>query len=295
MSDSPSFDAADPVHTAILDSLPLGVYLCDTSGRVLYMNPVYAQHLGTTPQAVVGRNIVEFIPDTRAITVMRSGVRELGDLCMIGKGPQRKTLVVNRIPMHGADGQVTGMISLCLFNSPEDLKALATKIDQLDKKVTFYRRRMQSALSARYNLDSIQGESPAIVQARTRLINYAKTDFPVLIQGATGTGKELFANALHTLSSRKDGSFVSINCAAVPLELFESELFGYAAGAFSGSSKEGKVGLIELADKGTLFLDEVGDLPLAAQVKLLRVLEEKAVYRVGSTQPHDVDFRLVAA
>lgn len=295
MSDDPAGDAAETLHEIILESLPLGVFLCDTSGAVLYMNRAYAEHLGATPRAVIGRNIVEFIPDTRAIKVMASGVKEIGDLCMVGQGEQRKTLVVNRIPLRGEDGQVTGMISLCLFSSPADLKALAAKIEQLDMKVSFYRRRMQSALSARFTLDSIQGESPAIAHAKTRLVNYAKTDFPVLIQGATGTGKELFANALHTLSARKDGSFVSINCAAVPLELFESELFGYAAGAFSGSSKEGKVGLIELADQGTLFLDEVGDLPLAAQVKLLRVLEEKIVHRVGSTKPHAVDFRLVTA
>ena len=117
----------------------------------------------------------------------------------------------------------------------------------------------------------------------------------ILIRGETGTGKELAASAIHMASNRPDGPFVSINCAAIPKELFESEVFGYVPGAFSGAHKDGKIGQIELADQGTLFLDEVGDLPLHAQVKLLRVLEEKTLSRLGSSQPRAVDFRLVAA
>jgi Response regulator containing CheY-like receiver, AAA-type ATPase, and DNA-binding domains len=117
----------------------------------------------------------------------------------------------------------------------------------------------------------------------------------VLITGATGTGKELAANALHCESQRKDGPFVSINCAAIPKELFETELFGYAPGAFSGAHKDGMVGKIELADKGTLFLDEVGDTPLDAQAKLLRVLEEHVLFRVGSSQPRSVNFQIISA
>ena len=116
-----------------------------------------------------------------------------------------------------------------------------------------------------------------------------------LLRQTVDSGKELAAGAIHAASSRAEGPFVSINCAAIPKELFESEVFGYAPGAFSGARKEGSVGKIEVAHQGTLFLDEVGDLPLQAQAKLLRVLEEKRLFRLGSSQPRDVDFRLVAA
>lgn len=279
----------------ILDGLPVGIYLCDTKGEILYMNDVYAEILGASKHDLLNKNIVDVLPKTRALNVMQSGSEEIGDLCVIGEGQRKKTTIVNRLPMRDDDGMIVGMVSMCLFRNPTELRALAEKIEQLDSRVSFYRRRMQSALSVRYTLENILGESKAIQFAKNRLHNYAQTEFPVLIQGATGTGKELFANALHASSPRHDAPFVSINCAAVPIELFESELFGYVGGAFSGASKDGKVGLIELADKGTLFLDEIGDMPLAAQVKLLRVLEEKTVFRVGSSKAHPVDFRLVTA
>lgn len=283
------------LYRKILDGLPVGIYLCDTKGDILYMNDVYAAILGSSKDDLVNRNIVDVLPKTRALDVMQSGNEEIDDLCVIGEGEDKKTTIVNRLPMRDDDGMIVGMVSMCLFRNPKELKTLVEKVEQLDSRVSFYRRRMQSALSARYTLDNILGESKPIVLARNKLKNYARTDFPVLIEGPTGTGKELFANALHSASPRKNGPFVSINCAAVPIELFESELFGYTGGAFSGASKDGKVGLIELADKGTLFLDEVGDMPLTAQAKLLRVLEEKIVYRVGSSKAHPVDFRLVSA
>lgn len=283
------------VHKRILDALPVGIYLCDTSGNIVYINDAYANILEIDKDDIIDKNIVDLIPKTRAMSVMESGITEIGDLCVIGEGNHKKTTIVNRIPMTNSSGRVVGMVSMCMFSNPNDLKSMMEKVEKLSSTVSFYRRRMQSALSPHYTLESILGESPPMTLAKSRLVNYAKTDFPVLVLGQTGTGKELFANALHASSPRSDGPFVSINCAAVPIELFESELFGYAGGAFSGASKDGKVGLIELADNGTLFLDEIGDMPLAAQVKLLRVLEERTVYRVGSTKPHAVDFRLVAA
>ncbi len=124
---------------------------------------------------------------------------------------------------------------------------------------------------------------------------FAKTDSPVLIMGATGTGKELFAHAIHSASGRSSGPFVCVNCASVPKDLLESELFGYETGAFTGAKSGGKPGRIELADGGILFLDEIGELPLNAQAKLLRVTENKVLDRIGGTRSSRVDFRLVAA
>src|SRR5437870_6976189 len=142
--------------------------------------------------------------------------------------------------------------------------------------------------------EQIIGNSSALESVLEQVERVAPTDATVLVQGETGTGKELIARAIHNLSSRCGRSFVKLNCAAIPLDLLESELFGHEKGAFTGAIAQ-KIGRFELADKGTLFLDEVGDIPPALQPKLLRVLQEQEFERLGSTRTHKVDVRLVAA
>ena len=142
--------------------------------------------------------------------------------------------------------------------------------------------------------EQLIGDSPALESVLEKVERVASTDSTVLIQGETGTGKELIARAIHNISSRCGRSFVKLNCAAIPLDLLESELFGHERGAFTGAIAQ-KVGRFELADRGTLFLDEVGDIPPALQPKLLRVLQEQEFERLGSTKTHQVDVRLVAA
>ncbi len=142
--------------------------------------------------------------------------------------------------------------------------------------------------------EQVIGSSPALEAVLEQVERVAPTDSTVLIQGETGTGKELIARAIHNLSSRCGRSFIKLNCAAIPLDLVESELFGHERGAFTGAIAQ-KIGRFELADKGTLFLDEVGDIPPALQPKLLRVLQEQEFERLGSTRTHQVDVRLVAA
>jgi len=142
--------------------------------------------------------------------------------------------------------------------------------------------------------DQIVGNSPALEAVLEKVERVAYTTSTVLIQGETGTGKELIAKAIHNISPRYDGPFVKVNCAAIPLDLLESELFGHEKGAFTGAIAQ-KIGRFELADKGTLFLDEIGDIPLALQPKLLRVLQEQEFERLGSGRTHHVDVRIVAA
>ena len=276
-----------------MSSLPTGLFICDRDGIIRFINDAYANYLRVRPEDAMGRHITDFIPDSGIPAVIASGEPELGAWRSI-QGSERKILV-NRIPLRDQDGHVIGAFSLTLFDTPEQMQALLQRVDFLDKKVNSYARRIKSALRASHTINSILGNSPAITAFKSYLLRYARTESPVLILGATGTGKELAASAIHMASNRPDGPFVSINCAAIPKELFESEVFGYVTGAFSGAHKDGKIGQIELADQGTLFLDEVGDLPLHAQVKLLRVLEEKTLSRLGSSQPRAVDFRLVAA
>ncbi|OXS29162.1 MAG: hypothetical protein BCS36_12130 [Desulfovibrio sp. MES5] len=278
----------------VLNSLTTGIFICDSDLYVRFMNQAYADYLGFTRDQIVGRRITDFIPDSRAPQVIEHGKPELGNICRVKGKDCERCIVVNRIPFKTGDGS-TGMISQALFNSHEELGETHKRLEDLDKKISVYAKKIKSALSSRYSLQSIIGESETIRRYKNMLSRFARTGSPVLILGPTGVGKELTAGALHCESDRREGPFVCINCAAIPKELFESELFGYSPGAFSGAHKDGKVGQLELADNGTLFLDEIGDTPLAVQSKLLRVLENGSFCRVGSTKQRSANFRLVAA
>lgn len=172
-----------------------------------------------------------------------------------------------------------------------DYSEMISFVNTLDKP----KIKKKSGHNNRYSFEDIIGNSPAISQIKELAAKIAMSNSTVLLTGESGTGKELFAQAIHDLSSRRNQPFVAVNCAAIPEELFESEVFGYEAGAFSGAKKEGKPGKIELAQNGTLFLDEISELPYQAQGKLLRVLQEREVERLGGTGSKNIDIRIVAA
>ena len=284
----------ESLNQQVLDALPSGILFCDTDYIVRRVNACYAALLGGKVSSILGRPLTELNPATRAPIVVKNGKPELGDLCTLPLFGDNYKFVVNRVPVRDNQGDVIGMVSHILFTDPNELKELHDKIDLLQKKKKIYNKSNNSSCT-RYNVDSIVGESRKIVEIKRQIKIYAADSHPVLIRGNTGTGKELVAQALHSGSTYASGKFVSINCAAVPTELFEAELFGYAPGAFSGAHKSGKMGLLELANGGTLFLDEIGDIPLHAQVKLLRALEEQEILRVGAVSPVKVDFRLITA
>lgn len=288
------FTKNSEMTSLILDSLPMGVLFCDMDYIIRFVNKAYADLLGQRPEDLLGCDITEIIPHSRARVVLRDGRAEMGELCQLGPG-SALPVVVNRIPVRDGQGRLAGMVSQAIFNDPEELKKLSSKIDHLGHTLNQYKRRIKASLAPQYSLRSILGESAPMCRLKQQVRSYAQLDAPVLILGATGAGKELFAHALHAESPRAEGPLVSINCAAIPKDLFESELFGYARGAFSGAHQDGKIGQIELADKGTLFLDEIGEMPPEIQAKLLRVLESRSVCRVGSVNARNVDFRLVAA
>ena len=284
----------ESLNQQVLDALPSGILFCDTDYIVRRVNACYAALLGGKVSSILGRPLTELNPATRAPIVIKNGKPELGDLCTLPLFGDNYKFVVNRVPVRDNQGDVIGMVSHILFTDPNELKELHEKIDLLQKKKKIYNK-SNNLSCTRYNVDSIVGESRKIVEIKRQIKIYAADSHPVLIRGNTGTGKELVAQALHSGSTYASGKFVSINCAAVPTELFEAELFGYAPGAFSGAHKSGKMGLLELANGGTLFLDEIGDIPLHAQVKLLRALEEQEILRVGAVSPVKVDFRLITA
>jgi len=274
----------------ILENLTSGVVFCDLNGRVLYMNNKYAEFLGINKEEAIGRHIKEFLPQTRLLHVMKTGKPELYQRCKC----LDRELVVNRIPVK-VNNRIVGAISHAMFKDFSEIKELIDRLNLLETKVDSLKNNLRSLLSAHYTFEDIKGESKAISEAKSLAQKYAISDAPVLITGPTGTGKELFAHAIHLSSARRQAPFVSINCAGIPKDLIESELFGYVKGAFTGADPSGKAGKIELANHGTLFLDEIGDLPLSAQGKLLRVLEEKMIERIGDTVKRRVDFRLISA
>ena len=193
------------------------------------------------------------------------------------------TCVANYIPI-----REQGLLAGAVLTLQE-----ASVIQRADTNIRTERRVRN--LAARYHFHQMVGSSSAFVHARLAAERYAATNSTVLITGESGTGKELFAQSIHNASSRRDKPFVAVNCAAFPEPLLESELFGYEEGAFTGSRKGGKPGLFEVAHTGTIFLDEIGDMPLSLQTRLLRVLQEKEVVHLGSAQPIPIDVRIVAA
>lgn len=275
----------------ILNNVYSGIIVCDTDAKIVFMNAVYADLIGINRSDAIGCEINKFFPYSRLREVMKTGRAELGQKCRLKTDTP---LLVNRIPLR-YEGKTTGVILQTVFRDYKHFTDLLARLNLLEKEVKYFKEGLDTVLSARYNFQSIIGQSKAIREAKDLTRHYAKSEAPVLVTGPTGAGKELFSHAVHSESARRGGPFVSVNCAAIPRELLESELFGYESGAFTGASKKGKPGQIELAHEGTFYLDEIGDLPLPAQAKLLRILDTKMLDKLGSVKSKHVDFRLVAA
>ena len=290
-----SIPADSPIHRLdffkrIVDNLQIGVIISDHEGRIIYINDTYARFLTIDPRAEVGKHATEVVANTRLHIVAKTGQMEINYPHQF----KEHGFLVHRVPIKEGD-QVIAVVGLILFDSASTASRLAEKVSFLESKVHLYENELLSLRSTRYTMDSIVGVSKAITALKWQAMKAAATSLPVVIVGESGTGKELFAQAVHNASPRKFCPFVRVNCAAIPRELCESELFGYDKGAFTGAKATGKPGKIELAHHGSLFLDEIGDLPLEMQPKLLRVLEEKDFERVGGTKLVKSDFRLLAA
>jgi len=251
----------------------------DASERIVFVNPGFERLVGARSAELVGKRLSAVAPELGLSRVLETGTPELRSFQKLGA----RSLVVSRIPVrrHGAltGAVLTGQDSRTLLRVDRDLRS------ELRPR----------RFIARYELAGIVGASAALRTARGLAERYASTEGTVLITGESGTGKEMFAQGIHNASRRRERPFVAINCAAFPEALLESELFGYEEGAFTGSRRGGRAGLFEAAHTGTIFLDEVGDVPITLQTRLLRVLQERQVLRLGSNDPTPVDVRVVAA
>ena len=284
-----SIEGVLSLHTLINNPYE-GVILVDKEGRIKFINELNQRFFGIKLKNYKNKHITEIIPNSGLHLTAKTGKEEIGKLLKIN-GENR---LVSRIPVLYKNN-VYGAIGKIIFKNTREIEEVLKEYNKLQNEVKKYRNHIASLHEAKYTFDDMVGTAPAFLEAKKFAKKIAPTDSVVILLGESGTGKELFAHAIHLESLRKNGPFVKVNCASIPTELAESELFGYSEGAFTGALRSGKPGKFELAHKGTIFLDEIGDLPLSLQAKLLRVLQEKEVERLGKSTPKKVDFRLICA
>lgn len=258
--------------------------------RVQFMDRGSEKYFGLPPGGANGIDIREFVPESGLPIAIKTGAPMIGRVFEV-KG---KKMIGSVYPIV-CDQEIVGAAGRIVFHSLEEVDRVNTEISKLRKEIHHFKEKERNEYSPKYTFDDIRGKSTAI----TETIEFAKKisplDMDVLIVGESGTGKELFAHSIHSFAYNNRRPFVKVNCPSIPFELAESELFGYAKGAFSGALSSGKPGKFQMADNGTIFLDEISSLPLSIQAKLLRVLQEREVERLGSTKTEKINFKLIAA
>lgn len=274
----------------VLSSANDAIVITDKDGIIIKMSKAYAEFLGKDLKNCIGKHVTEVIENTRMHIVAKTKKAEIAQLQDI-KG---RTMVATRVPLK-VDGEIVGAYGRVVFKDLRELKSMHASLLELEDTLSIYKSKFETLSAARYSIDDIIGNSQQISELKAEIIKASPSKSNVLILGESGTGKELFAHAIHNLSRRRNMPLISVNCASIPSELIESELFGYVGGAFTGSARNGKMGLFHAADKGTLFLDEIGDLPAHMQAKLLRAIQEGEVRRVGATSNEKVNVRIIAA
>ena len=275
----------------IIEQSSEGTVIVDRQARIVWMNERYARRFGLADAAsAIGQPCEAVIPGSLMREVVNNGRPILLDMLDTPNEP----LVVMRLPIHDDQGALIGAIGFALFDELLSLSPLLKRYSSMQQELASTRSQLR-ARQAKYSFAQVVGSSAASLEAKRRARRGASSDSPVLLLGETGTGKELQAHAIHAASARAHKAFVSINSAAIPETLLEAEIFGTAPGAFTGADRKGRTGKLQLAEGGTLFLDEIGDMALALQSKLLRVLQEKEYEPVGSNQMLRSDVRIIAA
>lgn len=267
------------INQAIIDFSLSGIIACDANGIIILYNSSAESILGLNGSLVIGKPLKLVIPEINMDDVIKTGLPQVESIEQVND----TEIVISRIPIEDG-GILAGLVAT--FKKVTDIQKTEQKIRLLNRLKGF---------TAKNTFSNIIGNSKPIRETIEKAKFYAKTNSNILISGETGVGKEIFAQSIHNYSFRLNGPFVAINCAALPENLLESELFGYEEGAFTGSRKGGKVGLFEMAHQGTIFLDEIGEISLALQARLLRVIQEKEVIRIGGDRVIPVDIRIVAA
>lgn len=274
----------DVMLKAIIHSSNDAISVVDENGNGILINPAYTRITGLTEEDVLGKPATTDIykGESMHFHVLKTKKPVRGVKMLVG--PKKKEVAVNVAPII-VDGQLKGSVGI--IHDMSEIRELTTELQRAKERIR--------TLEAKYNFDDIVGRSEEMLIAIEQARIAAKTPATVLLRGESGTGKELFAHAIHNESGRKYNHFIRVNCAAISESLLESELFGYKEGAFSGAKRGGKKGYFEEANNGSIFLDEIGELSLSTQAKLLRVLQEREIIRVGGTKPISIQVRIIAA
>ncbi|MFC0273801.1 sigma 54-interacting transcriptional regulator [Metabacillus herbersteinensis] len=276
----------------ILESAYEGIAVVDEHGILREFNDAYSRFTGIPQSEAIGKHVTEIIENTKLHETVETGVPQRGVVQKI----QGQDMVVHRIPIW-KDQQIVGAIGMLIFEGVTELYRIFERINETTRQNhgETIKNPMKSSEETTGAFDRIIGDSHELDSIKRLARRSARTSATVLITGESGTGKELFAKGTHELSPFSEGPFITVNCGAIPENLFESELFGYEEGSFTGARKGGKPGKFELANNGTIFLDEIGEMPLMMQTKLLRLLQEKEAERVGGVKKYQVNVRIIAA
>lgn len=276
------------VLNTVLDSVNEWVVVVDKDAKITMMSRAYKEFFGDhSPE---GKHVTEVIENTRMHEVVKSGNTMIGDVQYVGLN----RMIAMRVPIK-KNGVVIGAVGKVMFKDVNDYYSLGKQLTKLERELEYYKNELEGERAAKYFFSDIIGDSEENAKVKGIAMRAAKTGSNVLIIGESGTGKELLAHAIHNASPRRKGPFVKINCAAIPEELIESELFGYEEGAFTGAKKNGKKGKFELANQGTILLDEIGDMPLSSQGKLLRVIQEREIEKLGGNVVKEIDVRVISS
>lgn len=266
-----------------------GLTIINRDMHVQFMDKPSEKFLGLENGGAKGKDIRELVPNTGFSYVLKTGLPIIGRILKV-KDANRVSVVY---PIK-QNGEIIGAIGQIIFHSVEEIERINKEIQELKKEVHYYKEKTFNEYKANYTFNDIVGNSKSIQDAIQTAQKLSLLDIDALIYGESGTGKELFAQSIHNYI-HSNQPFVKINCPSIPLDLAESELFGYEKGAFTGASPLGKIGSFENAHNGTVFLDEIALLPLSIQAKILRVLQEREITRVGSTKTKKINFKLIAA
>lgn len=285
---------AGSAHAGVFDLLHTGIALVSKEGTFLYCNKSFSE-MFNLPSNIRGRYVSEFFLTAEQGAMATIRTRQITINSSVTK--DNSLGVSLRYPLLDDEGNLFGVIieSISTSIDKDKLLVLSETIRSLEERAGYFERQSQRKPGLLHTFESIVGESDTMQAMKKRGRRFAQTNEPILLTGESGTGKELIAQALHSSSPRYGKPFVTVNCAALPHELMESELFGYETGAFTGAKPGGMKGKFELADKGTIFLDEIGELPVSLQAKLLRVLESGEIQKIAHLGRLHSDFRLIAA
>lgn len=276
----------------MLECIP-GLLCIDNDGKITYVNEKMLKYKNCTSEQMIGKHIKKFFPYTHMIENMEN---ERDTIAFYqGNVTSKDDVEASVHYVLRKDGKRVGLMTYDIFQELKEFEQFVRMYGELDDKIKYYREELKEYRMTKYSIEDIVGQSEQIKKLKAEIKNAAKTSSTVLITGETGTGKELVAHSIHDLSKRRSNKFVKLNITNLPPSLIESELFGYEAGSFTGAVKSGKKGRFEEADNGTLFIDEIETLPLEMQPKLLRVLQEREIERIGNNESIQINVRIISA